>query len=61
MHSVNSEKEPLCGNFAVMSDFVTEHDDSMTKWKWQTIKQSGSKPTPARSGMCIAPMANSNK
>lgn len=33
----------------------------MTKWKWQSIKQSGHKPTPPRSGLCCASVPNSNK
>ena len=37
-----------------------KHDDTLTKWRWFNVKQTGSRPNP-RSGIASTPVPNSNK
>lgn len=40
---------------------MIENDETLMRWKWQFIKQSGYKPTPPRSGLCCASVPNTTK
>ena len=37
-----------------------KHDETLTKWRWYNVKQTGNRPNP-RSGIASAPVPNSNK
>merc|ERR1712029_156110 len=37
-----------------------KHDETMSKWRWYAVKQTGTKPLP-KSGMSCAPIPNSNR
>ena len=37
-----------------------KHDDTLSKWRWHNVKQTGNRPNP-RSGIASTPLPNSNK
>ena len=40
--------------------FSTEHDETGKKWKWQSVKLTGTRPTP-RTGMTVTPNTIGNR